>query len=64
MLASVPLEGDALTESKTPVIVDKLTAQAVGEGDIATFECRFASPVQPQVCCTTLPFVCARYLDT
>ena len=45
----VPLEGDALTESKTPRIVDKLVAQTVGEGDIATFECRFTSPVQPQV---------------
>ena len=51
MLVVVPLEGDALTENKTPRIVDKLIAQTVNEGDIATFECRFVSPVQPQVSC-------------
>jgi len=45
----VPLEGDALIESKAPRIVDKLEAQTVSEGAIATFECRFTSPVQPQV---------------
>ena len=53
MLISVPLEGDALTENKMSRIVDKLLPQTVNVGDIATFECRFASPVQPQVCCAT-----------
>jgi len=50
MLPTVPVEADVLTETKTPRIVDKPLSQTVGEGDIATFECRFASPVQPQVC--------------
>lgn len=53
MTMAVPLEGDALTENKSPRIVDKLAAQTVGEGDIATFECRFVSPVEPQVSCTS-----------
>jgi len=46
---AVPLEGDALTENKSPRVVDKLEAQTVNEGDIATFQCRFVSPVEPQV---------------
>jgi len=50
-LIVVPLEGDALTDSKSPRVVDKVMTQTVSEGDIATFECRFVSPVQPQVCC-------------
>jgi len=49
VLIAVPLEGDALTESKVPRIIDKLILQTVDEADTATFECRFASPVQPQV---------------
>jgi len=59
MCTTVPVEGDVLTETKTPRIVDKPLSQTVSEGDIATFECRFSSPVQPQVSSTSgLPHIC------
>ena len=66
VMVAVPLEGDALMESKSPRIVDKLTAaQTISEGDIVTFQCRFVSPVEPQVlCCRQLHLSNHRYCAT